>query len=336
MPWRIYRYIIREILPYFLLTLLIATTIIFSQEVGRFAELFVKRNVPPVLVRTLLVSLLTRISIITLPISLLTGIFLALARMSSDNEILSLLASGMSRRQLLIPLLAISGVVSLLLGVITLKELPQSAAAFRRIRGELLVQGIRTQVKPRVFDTRFLHRVLYIREIDRKTDVWKGVFIASTEGGELVLMTGERGILALGKTPSSSQLHLFNGVVHRLERDDQGEVVYHLEAFTSHHVRFDPRSSEAEKFRVEWAEKRPSVAEQSLDELLSVPPEEGTTYIKARVEASRRLAIPLACLLFAPLGLALGIVPRAAGRSAGFMMSMILATIYYLLLFAGE
>lgn len=336
MPWRIYRYIIKEIIPYFVLTFLIATAIIFSQEVGRFAELFVKRNVPPVLVRTLLISLLTRISIITLPVSLLTGIFLALARLSSDNEVLSLLASGMSRRQLLIPLMLISGAVSSLLGFITLKELPDSAAQFRRIRGELLVQGIRTQVRPRVFDTRFLHRVLYIREIDRRTDVWKGVFIASTEGGDLVLMTGERGVLVLGEEPSSSQLHLFNGVVHRLERNEDGELVYHLEAFSSHHVRFDPRSSEAEKFKVEFKQKPPAVTERPLRELLRIPPERETLYVKARVEAGRRLAIPLACLLFAPLGLALGIVPRAAGRSAGFIVSIILATIYYLLLFAGE
>jgi LPS export ABC transporter permease LptF/LPS export ABC transporter permease LptG len=337
MPWRVYRSVIKEIVPYFFLTLLIVTAIIFSHEMRRFSELFVKRNVPPALVRTLLAAVLTRILIITLPVSLLVGILLGLTRMSSDNEIISLFSSGISRKRLLIPVLVFSAVVSLFLGVLTLREFPRAAARFREIRGQLILQGIRTQVTPRVFDDRFVNKVLYIHDIDRKTDHWQGIFLASFEAGQPVFITGKQGILELGDQPESSELHLFQGLAHRLEKDDQGHEVYHLEGFSSYHVRFDPQSREAAKFRLEAQRQPEPIEEKSVTELLQMgQSSDEKLYIKARVEAGRRLALPLACLLFAPIGLVLGVLRKPAGRSAGFAVSIVLAAAYYLLLFAGE
>jgi len=335
MRWRIYRYTIKEILPYFLLTLLVTTAIIFAQEVGRFSELFIKRNVPPLLVRTLLMAVLTRILIITLPISLLTGMLLGLTRMSSDNEIISLFASGLNRKHLLVPLLILSALVSVLLGYITLVEFPTSATRFREIRGQLTLQGIRTQVTPRVFDTRFVNRVLFIRDIDRETDRWEGIFLVSFETGHPVFISGRQGVLELGDQPESSELHLFDGVAHRLQVDEAGNEIYHLEGFSSYHVRFDPQSREATKFQLEIQRQPESIEEKTVGELLSVSPTD-RQYIKARVEAGRRLALPFACLLFAPIGLAISGLRKSTGRSVGFVLGIALATGYYLLLFAGE
>lgn len=336
MSWRVFRYIFKEILPYFLLTLLVATAIIFAQEVGRFSELFIKRNVPPELVRTLLLAVLTRILIITLPISLLMGILLGLTRMSSDNEIVSLLASGLSRAQLLIPLLSLALPMSLLMGWFTLVEFPRSATRFREIRSQLIIQGIRTQVSPHVFDTRFVDRVLYIHSINRATDLWEGIFLVSLESGRPILLTGRQGLLELGDGPESSKLHLFDGVAHRIEPDQNGHEVYHLEGFSSYHVRFDPQTREAARFQLEIQRRPEPLNEKTINELLNTSKREHKTYIKAHVEAGRRLALPFVCLVFPPIGLALGVIRKPTGRPAGFVLGMALASAYYLLLFAAE
>lgn len=336
MPWRLVRYISREIIPYFLLSLLVATVIIFAQEAGRFSELFIKRNVPPELVRTLWLTILTRVMVITLPTSLLLGILLGLARLSSDNEILSLMANGISRAQLLIPLLSLALPVWLLMSWLTLVETPRSAARFHQIRSQLILQGIRTQVSPRVFDHRFVDRVLYIHNIDRTTDLWEGIFLVSVESGRPILLTGTQGLLELGDNPESSKLHLFDGTIHRLEPDRGGDYVYHLEGFSSYHVRFDPQSREAARFQLENQRKPEPLMEMSLNNLLNISKQDYKTYIKARVEAGRRLALPFACLLFPPLGLVLASLGRLASRSAGFTLGISLACAYYLLLLAAE
>jgi lipopolysaccharide export LptBFGC system permease protein LptF len=55
-----------------------------------------------------------------------------------------------------------------------------------------------------------------------------------------------------------------------------------------------------------------------------------------RVELHRKLSIPFACLVFAALGVPLGIQPSRAVHSRGFSVSLILIFSYYLLMTLGQ
>jgi len=54
------------------------------------------------------------------------------------------------------------------------------------------------------------------------------------------------------------------------------------------------------------------------------------------VELQRKFSIPFACLVFALVGIPLGIQPVRAVRSRGFALSLALTFCYYLFLSAGE
>ena len=56
---------------------------------------------------------------------------------------------------------------------------------------------------------------------------------------------------------------------------------------------------------------------------------------EARVELHRRLAFPLACLVFALVAVPLGSQPRRGGRAAGTLLSVLLIGLYYSLFIAG-
>jgi len=62
----------------------------------------------------------------------------------------------------------------------------------------------------------------------------------------------------------------------------------------------------------------------------------GESALAESVERQRRLSIPFACLVFAALGIPLGIQPSRAVRSRGFSLSLALIFAYYLLLTLGE
>ena len=52
--------------------------------------------------------------------------------------------------------------------------------------------------------------------------------------------------------------------------------------------------------------------------------------VDARIELHQRLALPLACLLLALLGIPLGLSSRKAGKSAAVVTTVLLAFLYYM------
>src|SRR5687768_5734639 len=108
-------YLIKEILPYFFLSLFLLTAIIFVHEVNRFSELFVifsRRGLSSWPLISLAISLLPSIFVFTLPMSLLLSILLGLGRMAGDSELIVLRASGIGRWRLFMPVLVMALVVS--------------------------------------------------------------------------------------------------------------------------------------------------------------------------------------------------------------------------------
>jgi LPS export ABC transporter permease LptG len=60
------------------------------------------------------------------------------------------------------------------------------------------------------------------------------------------------------------------------------------------------------------------------------------TYLEAWVEIHKKIAIPLACFVFAVLGVPLAEGSRRGGRGSGFVISLAILVLYYVLLSSGE
>lgn len=332
------RYIVREILPYLLMGLAVLTVLLFASQASEFSELFIKKNVPPALVRTLLYSLMPRILVLTLPVSLLIAVMTGLGRMSADNETTALLASGISCWQMLLPILGLGVIVASISFHLVAFAMPRSFGRFRAIRAELILQGMRTQVRPRVFDDRFADKVLYIGDINRRNDVWDHIFLAISEGEPApILITAERGILELGDSPDSSQLKLLNGVIHKREFAE-GRTRYDVEAFANSEIRFDTKSKEAVGLEAEMAAQpsaRTRIQLMTIGKLRAAfsDPQLGRA---ARVEFHKRLALSCSSLIFAVVGVGFGVWRARHGRGVGFALSIGLIAAYYLLLLGAE
>ena len=79
------RYIVRAITPYLFLSLLLLTTILFTQQASRFGELLMGTRVPLGMVAELALSVLPNVLVFTLPMALLTAILIGFSRMGSDS-----------------------------------------------------------------------------------------------------------------------------------------------------------------------------------------------------------------------------------------------------------
>lgn len=358
------RYIIKEILPYFFLSLLLLTAIIFLHEANRFSALFIvfsRRGLSSWPLIQLVVSLLPSIFVFTLPISLLLGILMGLGRMASDSELVVLRASGIGRWRFLLPVLMLALFVSLFTAYNTSYMLPhamKSLNALKQARSQLVLQGLADQIKPGVFEENVPGKLIFIRDIDRETGIWKQVFVAIQDDPaiEPKILAAREGQLQIGTSLEFSELQLNNGYIYegyQLKRKEQEKAATY--SFDNTSLRLDlsgKDNGQSDNTGEEGKDKKSEKDEvarddvslinegpesQTLPELFRSPiPTERKQQLLLEVEKHKRFALPIACLVFALTGVALGMVVSRGGRSSGLMIGIGITLLYYLLFILGE
>jgi lipopolysaccharide export system permease protein len=216
------RYLIREIVPYLLLSLLLLTAIIFFHEASRFSELLVvasRNGLPMQALSRVLTALIPGILVFTLPISLLMGVLVGMGRMSGDSEIVALVASGLPRTRMLRPVMAVALAVMAIMVYLTFSWLPRSVRQLTDLKSNqsLVFQGLNTEIKPRVFEESIPQKVLYIEDIDRAHNQWRNVFLVDLgqDPAEMTIVTANSGALRQGVRSDMPELILEKGMAHQ-------------------------------------------------------------------------------------------------------------------------
>ena len=319
------RYIFREIFSYGLLGLAVFTFIFFVPQLVRLMELVVRHSAGPGTMALLFACTLPSVFTFTIPMAVLLGVLIGLGRLSGDSEIIALAALGFNRKQILLPVGVLAGVTLLATLVITLQLGPASLHRLRQIEEQLRAGQASLEVQPRVFDERFPGIVLYVQDVEASATVWRGIFLAQVgKEQETRLTFAERAIVIPDSQQGKLQLHLKNGSSHEFTRSDPDH--YGVTTFGE---------SDLPVTVVDLGSKRRterSVPEMAMSELLA---DTGATSREASVEFHRRLAFPAACLVFALLGVPVGVRPHRGGRAVGFVVTLLMICGYYLLFVAG-
>jgi len=98
------RYILKEITLPFLMTILVFTFVLLIGKILQITDLMVNKGVNVLTVVKIVLFILPSFLTVTIPISLLIAVLIGLGRLSSDNEITAMKASGISLYQLLLPI----------------------------------------------------------------------------------------------------------------------------------------------------------------------------------------------------------------------------------------
>src|SRR5678816_3098984 len=180
MPRIIDRYVIREIIPPFLLALLVFTFILIIPFIIDLAEEMIAKGVPAGTILKATVTLLPQALALTIPMALLIGLLVGLGRLSSDREFVVMMACGISPYRLLQPILVFAVVCWGLTSWVMLKAMPDANQKYREITTEIVMNRAEGEVRPRVFFEDFPNVVLYVREVPPSGEGWKDVIAADT------------------------------------------------------------------------------------------------------------------------------------------------------------
>ena len=326
---KIHQIIYSEIRAPSLIALVVLTFVIFTREFGRLAEMLIRKDAAAVTIFKVVLSLLPGILIFTVPFAFLIGTLIGIGRLSSDSEIVAMRANGVSTHQVLWPVLKVGLAVAMVTLLLTFVFLPQGNWALRQIRHQVGLRPVQSEIKPRVFNEDLPGIVLYVEDIELRTSTWKGVFMADTG------MEGEkRVILADSAYPLFSpdgrrlQLHFDGGSIYKIDPDFPEKNS--LARFQTLDVPVDFPST----LQAETRPKEPK--DKTLRELLSnLEDPEPEAYRLTLIELQRRLALPLSALIFAVLGVTLGIHSPRGSSGFGFIISVAIAFTYYLLFATG-
>ena len=105
--------------------------------------------------------------------------------------------------------------------------------------------------------------------------------------------------------------------------------------FSTYDVRLDFRGSAADEKRVKFS-KLDEMTLWDLRDRIDHPDPEGPSMRELVIEFNQRLASPFTCLIFAILGIPLGIQSSRSGKMLGFTIGLALVMVYYVFLLYGK
>jgi lipopolysaccharide export system permease protein len=326
---RINRYIRNEISIPVILSLLIFTFVLLMGRIPRLTELVVSKGVPAGEIVLLFSYLLPTFFSITVPLSFLLGILLAFGRLSADSEFIALKASGVSLYSLLRPVLVMAILFSMLTAWLTISVEPAGKTAFRSKIFEIASSRASVGIRPGIFNDDFEGLVLYTRDMDERQGVMKNVFISDEREGETpATIVARTGRFIPNPENYSLTLRLSNGTIHRRPANEK-KATYQIIGFSNYDINLDigkQLSPGQERHR-----SRGELSWTELDEAYRTSDNEKARY-KFSVEKHKRIAIAFAPLVFALVGVPLGLQSHRSGKGAGFAMALGISLIYYLLL----
>lgn len=333
---RLDRYMLTEILGPLGLGFLVYTFILLLRFLFQSAEMIIRRGLPFSVVGELLMVTLPNIVVLTLPMSLLFGILIAVGRLSSDSELIAMRSCGVSLLTLYRPILLLSAFFTVLNTLLMVYALPWGNSSLQRLRLEIATQTLSQQVQPRVFYEEWPGKVVYVFEVPPDGKRWKGVFLAESipSSGDNEVTIADWGEVRVEPGGEQVVLRLFNAIRHKVDLNapDRYEI--------SRHKRLDiileDQFMTEQRAKVSVSKGIRELTLEELDELRKDPTASDEQRNLALVEIHKKFSIPTACLVFGLFALPLGINNRRGGKASGFALSIAVIVVYYILLSNGE
>jgi len=332
MPRIIDRYIIREVVPPFLLALLVFTFILIIPFIIDLAEQMIAKGVAGLTILQLAITLLPQALALTIPMALLIGLLVGLGRLSADREFVVMMACGISPYRLLQPILVFAVVCWGMTSCVLIKAMPDGNQKYREMSTEIAMNRAEGEVKPRVFFDDFPNLVLYVREVPTNGQGWIDVLAADTSNpSSPVILLAKRGRMIVDRSARTIQMVLEDGSRHSTKLDDPS--AYQVDKFQQTILSLNPESVFP---RTGPARGDNELAIEDLQVRAVELQMQGISPHNQIMTIHRKFSIPVACFVFAVLGLALGASNRKDGKLAAFVLGIGVIFAYYVIMFTAQ
>ncbi len=321
------RYILGEILSHALIGCALFTFLLFIPRLPQILEMVVRNSSTLTNVLQVFLFTLPNLFWVTIPMSVLVGILLGLSRLAADSEVIAMRASGLGVTYF-VRVASIVAVGGALLGLgNSLYVAPRANQAILEMQQSLAVSQASYQIQPRVFYEDFRNYVLYVQDVRGGTGAanWRQVFMADVSDPASPRVTTAATATVANDSSSELLMRLHDGAQHSVDSSQQ----YTISTFTSTDLPLSlTPQSDIRLGRMDTA-------------VFAVPTRllwrriHGPDSRRFLIELNSRFSYPVACLVLMLMGVPLGVMSRRGGKSSGFVFTLLLVILYYILSYTG-
>jgi len=323
---KIYLYVFKEIVQILLLSIFVLTFIMVISRIGQLTDLIINKGVEIKDILLLIVYSSPPYLTFTLPMSFLLSTIVVLGRLSTENEVLALKASGINLKYLFIPVVLIGCLISFLGVLNTVILLPNSGNLFRQTLINVVKKGITIEDREGIFNDNIPGVVIYIDKVDKDNKRLSGILVSDDRDRDIKQMiSANRGIIHLDPVTLDLNFLLEDGNLHRWEKkkDIYRNLYFKQYTFSMNLEKNVPQNVPLRKrpYEMDTKELKKAMINASALDRYDI-----------MLEIFKKFSIPLSSISFMFLAVPLGIRRRVEGKFSGILYSLLLFILYYVLM----
>ncbi|MDD5654050.1 MAG: LptF/LptG family permease [Candidatus Omnitrophota bacterium] len=326
-------YLLKEYFSPLLMALGVLIFVMLLGNLIKITNLIINKGVDPVSVMKLFGFLVPYLLSYTLPVAALSAVLLSLGRLSGDNEIIAIRASGISLLHLTIPLLTVGLVFSLALVVMNDRLIPYAHFESRKTLTEIGVKNPTAVLEPGVFIDSFERYVIFIYRIDVKENKLYNIRIYEPQEGNKPTRTiiAKRGEFIPDMEKKVVKFKLIDGTSD--EPDPKNPANFYKLNFKTYFMTLNLTQGGQKKV----IDKKPK--DMTLKELKAQIKKYKSMQVDTTpliTEFHGKISLAFSCFAFVLLGIPLAIITRRKEKAVNFALAFFIVGVYYLLLLGGE
>lgn len=312
------RYILREVVVSWLAVTGVLLAILITNQVARVLERAAEAQYPRgVVLELIALGTMQNLSMI-MTVALLLAIVLALGRLYHDSELTAAQACGAGSRTVLVPVLGFTGLLAVVLTVLSMQVVPAAVGRMLALRSEALRAGQFAPISAGKFRT-FGGGTTVVYAQDTETDgTLKRVFVERDRGGQLEVALAQRATHAYSEDGDMQLITLYDG-----ERYEgvPGERKFRIVRFAENTIPV----------------RLPELTESATGlEGLPTGALLRSENLEQRAELHFRLAFPVMAIVLALLAVPLSRLRPRQGRYARLGFAVLIFFVYIQLTIAGR
>ena len=326
------KYILKEILSPFAVSLLAISSLMLVGRMVRFFDLIIGKGVSVKDVSLLFLYMSPFILALSIPISVLVSVVLAFNRLSGDSEIIAMKAIGIHLGKLSRAPLWLGVFAYITTSVISFYLLPEANLALKNEFFNIIIKKTTVGVSEKSFNTFTNDIIFYVDHLSRNREIMNHVIIYDTRNPRLPnTIIARQGTFIVDKSTKTITLSLQDGTIQQLgDNPDTIRLINFKE--------YDLSFSQSE-IMPSMSYYNKSSFEMTIPELIHKYydlKKEHKQYNSLLTDIAERFAIPFTVIIFAIIGIPLGIKSPRSGKAYGVTIAVILVLLYYIVLSGAE
>ena len=324
------RYILRELIKIFLISVGGLTTVLYLDKFLFIAENLVNRGISIMEIFLIIIYISPSYFALTIPISVLVASVATFNQFSASNEWVAMKSCHLSFMQSMRPVLMFSFFTYIVAVIIMVYALPWGNYSYKQKTFEIIKNRADVNIKPNLLNYDFKNLIILAKIREKKLE-FRDVLIADTSQPQSPkIITANKAIILPNIESLKIRLKLTGGTIH-----ESGDKISEYQRINFETYELNLSLSNTVELEKEALIGHRELSINSLLKQIKDFEKKGLPTFAAKVELSKKFAIPFTCLLFGLLGAPLGIHSSRGGKSGSFATSIMVILLYYMgLIFA--